>query len=176
MAINKWRHVEDDMDGCSIYECLLCYNRWSSRSTPSPAGEEGNEYETKWKYCPCCGTKWDGRVWRDRDDKDEERSRGWWVRKHYTPTHWWVIERKETDWAKWDRPSGHKWKAVYNLPGESTNLPKLLAFLRKLQAEVEYRVGVLEDEDDPNAVANPMYEYRLIKVKEKPAVYSMNLS
>lgn len=63
MAINKWRKIEYTDDGCSLYECMLCYGKWESRTSPSPEGSEKFHSPSGWVYCPCCGTKWEGRIW-----------------------------------------------------------------------------------------------------------------
>jgi len=49
MSIPFWRNVGYTNDGCSLTECLTCYNRWELRSNMS-----------HWKYCPFCGTIWLG--------------------------------------------------------------------------------------------------------------------
>lgn len=61
MAIPYWREVRYTDDGCSIYECLNCYNSWESRSPP------WNEYKGIrsarggiWRLCPICGCHWLG--------------------------------------------------------------------------------------------------------------------
>jgi len=58
MSIPAWRKVEYTDDGCSIYECLSCYNQWEARSNP--------EY-SEWKFCPYCAIMWEKEV---KDPKD----------------------------------------------------------------------------------------------------------
>lgn len=87
MSIPKWREIEYTDDGCSLYQCLHCYEKWEGRSSP----------EYGWKFCPFCGVKWDGQEfarkgtesrWHwdligrelralDYDDKSEESQRLW---------------------------------------------------------------------------------------------------
>lgn len=95
MPINKWRKVDCTDDGCSLCQCLKCYNQWESRTAPGgwTAMETCDERDTRkivsvgkthfrdcepiyvpnWTFCPHCGTKWDGSV---RCDIGNERMLG----------------------------------------------------------------------------------------------------
>jgi len=59
MSIPAWRKVEYTDDGCSIYECLSCYNSWEARTSPEWSG---------WQFCPCCGVGWESQI-KDEGDK-----------------------------------------------------------------------------------------------------------
>lgn len=50
MPIPKFREKRDTDDGCSVFQCLSCYQEWESRTPP----------EYGWKYCPYCGVEWKG--------------------------------------------------------------------------------------------------------------------
>lgn len=69
MAVAKWREVEYTDDGCSVYQCLSCYQQWEGRSSP----------EYGWKFCPFCGIQWTGGVMS---------------RSHYTPRWRWELLEK----------------------------------------------------------------------------------
>ena len=58
--IKYWRNKENTDDGCSIYECLSCYNTWEARTCPK---------WSEWKYCPYCGVEWEGeKEWLEYGD------------------------------------------------------------------------------------------------------------
>lgn len=50
--LNKFRRIFYTDDGCSLYQCLSCYNKFECRDDP----------EYGWKFCPFCGIKWDGKL------------------------------------------------------------------------------------------------------------------
>lgn len=103
--LNKFRYVDYDDDGCSIYECLSCYERWSARYF----GE---------KYCGYCGAKWDGPHGdllnrkenygpRRKRIEDAFEKRGWvFPKDNYFR---WVIEERvkwpNSEWGEWKRHS-----------------------------------------------------------------------
>jgi hypothetical protein len=68
MSIPFWRYQDYTDDGCSIYECLNCYNSWEARTSPK---------HSEWKFCPCCGCEWDGEKEWDANAK--------WDRKKGVP-------------------------------------------------------------------------------------------
>lgn len=93
-----WRYVEYTDDGCSIYQCLSCMNKWESRDAPgyytetvetddpsesawSYHGVNGIKYfkgcdpvyHSTWKYCPHCGIPWKSAI---RCQIDNERMFG----------------------------------------------------------------------------------------------------
>jgi len=65
MSIPMWLNKDYTDDGCSIYQCLNCYNSWESRTNPKYA---------KWKYCPVCGIEW-------TQEKESERPE--WKKKRW---------------------------------------------------------------------------------------------
>ena len=73
--INHWRLVKHTDDGCSVYECLSCLAEWEARTSP----------ECGWKFCPACGTRWNGPLpnYRELANKAWERRRQRWVAPHY---------------------------------------------------------------------------------------------
>ena len=48
MGLNKYRYVEYADDGCDVYECMSCKDRWEVRSFPTV-------------YCGNCGVKFEGK-------------------------------------------------------------------------------------------------------------------
>lgn len=58
--INKWRMIQYTDDGCELYQCLHCYNSWEARTNPKWG---------KWKFCPVCGTRWDGQLKKNEKTK-----------------------------------------------------------------------------------------------------------
>jgi hypothetical protein len=58
MSIRKWRQIKYTDDGCTLYECLHCYNQFEGRLSPK-----------EWKFCPYCGVEWEGEhEWLFYDD------------------------------------------------------------------------------------------------------------
>jgi len=58
MSIPKWRYVEYTDDGCTVYQCLSCYDSIEGRFSPAD-----------WKFCPYCGVEWEGEhKWLIYDD------------------------------------------------------------------------------------------------------------
>ena len=58
MSICRWRKIEYTDDGCTLYECLHCYQRF-----------EGRFFLGDWKFCPYCGAEWKGEhEWLFYDD------------------------------------------------------------------------------------------------------------
>jgi len=64
MSISMWFVKDYTDDGCSIYQCLNCYNVWESRTSPKYA---------KWKYCPVCGIEWTQEKKSERPEWKEKR-------------------------------------------------------------------------------------------------------
>jgi len=60
-VLNKYCYVEARDDGCSLYECLACRNQWEIR-----VGMKN------WKWCPFCGTEWEGELEWDIQKKFEK--------------------------------------------------------------------------------------------------------
>lgn len=77
MPIPYFRYVEYTDDGCSIEQCLNCYQKWEGR------GSHG------WQFCPYCGTKW--------IDKLE-------CRGHYDSAWLYRLKQQDKDkWEEWER-------------------------------------------------------------------------
>ena len=94
MSIARFREVQYADDGCSIYQCLNCYEDWESRTTPQ-----------SWTFCPCCGIRWEGREIARRKGTEKWR----WRLLEYTrdadytgpvdmPRYWRLDEQVE----RWD--------------------------------------------------------------------------
>jgi hypothetical protein len=93
MPVPKWRVSKDSDDGCTIYQCLSCYNDWESRTSPASWGgkvtqrDDGKwwwntEYGSEqgpfdsceeaclktftWRFCPYCGIEWQGQQISER--------------------------------------------------------------------------------------------------------------
>ena len=103
MAVPCWRSVRYTDDGCSLYECLSCYNQWEGRTAPGwfdpfekvpePTSDSFTStrtidgvqvtehigrrdmpiYKPGWRFCPTCGVEWAGPI---RCDVDNERMLG----------------------------------------------------------------------------------------------------
>lgn len=114
MSIPKWRKADCTDDGCSIYECLSCYARWESRTTPGwhYTDRETGELtvQTNWHFCPECGIKWEGEHIWDEETWSEKRhlrykaSGGGPVRDccfvvQYAYT--WFPDNEEVPWSEW---------------------------------------------------------------------------
>lgn len=96
MSVPHWRYVNYTDDGCSIYQCLNCYNKWEARTAPGrydpyeyidePVSGctvvkrgDGTHYyflerdiplyKEGWKFCPHCGCEWDGAIVPDYDNE-----------------------------------------------------------------------------------------------------------
>lgn len=53
--LNKFRYVTGDSDGHNTWQCLKCREMFSASSLYN------------WKFCPLCGTQWDGEVkWEEK--------------------------------------------------------------------------------------------------------------
>ena len=96
--IDKWRFVKYTNDGCSLFQCLHCYEMWDSRTNPE------DWYHSKWQYCPYCGCKWMG----------EQK---WDYRKKYMinfpipvkKNYYWELQSKmkDNDQDNWSRHQIH---------------------------------------------------------------------
>lgn len=88
MPINKWRYVEYLDDGVCAFQCLQCYETWTSREPPGyrrfdeithPDGRteyvRTDIYVPIWHYCPFCATKWDGTQREDSNELGPRRTR-----------------------------------------------------------------------------------------------------
>lgn len=121
--INQWRYVKYLDDGVSGYQCLQCYEKWQSTGPPGYFYE--GVYHATWKFCPCCGTKWDGmrltntendmnvqlgdrrrRIEDAIDAEFDKRQKAYWKSNNKVggcpypyaikePDWWWVIETRE---------------------------------------------------------------------------------
>ncbi len=111
MAIPKWRRVQETDDGCYLYQCLSCYNRWEARSNPDP----------RWRFCPYCGVQWEGRhSCREHGEPTHEEPRDYWSRMQVLDGRRpiWTIEQRTTilfgqpmTWAK-GIPDSEKWERI----------------------------------------------------------------
>jgi len=93
MSIPFWRNKTYTDDGCSIFQCLNCYNTWESRTSP-----ENKMWKTGFKFCPCCGIEWDGEIetkdspyeyYSKRQDIQEciDKNKSWWLLFIYDTEH-----------------------------------------------------------------------------------------
>lgn len=60
--MNKWRKVQYLNDGVDEYQCLKCKSRFCVFS-----------YVELWKFCPFCGTQWEGQ--HECSTRDERREK-----------------------------------------------------------------------------------------------------
>lgn len=113
-TMNKWRNVNYTDDGCTLYQCLSCMNKFEGRTGPV-------------RFCTFCGTEWEGqhearpsgtpRWLYDRyggEGFDAElattsgRKRLWESRPKQTEWEW-VVETRTNwgqEWGQWERVVG----------------------------------------------------------------------
>lgn len=90
--INKWRYVRYEDDGVSEYQCLKCKQTWSSRGRFGP-------------FCTWCGTKWEGElVWDTEERQERDMKRATWRRR--PPRTLWSIQSR----TMWDRDKTGDWQ------------------------------------------------------------------
>lgn len=112
MAINKWRFARYEDDGVSAYECLKCKAQWAMRGTPGP-------------FCSYCGTKWDGELVWNTEERENLRHQiaGAIYANRPKPSAYWVIESRvlyrdeKTGVLKpWVHEETDGWSASQNQP------------------------------------------------------------
>lgn len=142
MSIPKWRMVRYDDDGCCLYQCLNCYEQWSGRGAPGDTWE--GVYHEYWKFCPCCGIRWEGSQ-RERSDRfGPRRQRAYdaeWERESEEPLadYWFVVEQQEIrDLYCSGKVQTHSWVPVWRYRGLMTPASKVLEHARE-RAESENR-------------------------------------
>ena len=101
MSVPYWRKIEYTDDGCSLYQCLMCYRSWEGRSSPGYCEE--HEYHADWHFCPYCSTKWLGPIRNDwgntnmlgprrlRIQKAEDYEAFGYPHKHLEGRRYWLI-------------------------------------------------------------------------------------
>jgi hypothetical protein len=94
MSINFWRYVNYSDDGCSIYQCLMCYNKWDARTEPGWYDVD-NTYHPTFIYCPFCGTKWIGKHGGGRSRDDE-----YYNEKNYGPRKYKIAKALQNAWNR----------------------------------------------------------------------------
>lgn len=169
MAINYWRAVRYTDDGCTEYQCLACGERWEGRSGPGYG----------WKFCPYCGTLWDGerpqskrlaklerfyelRLQASMGRGGEEPRRPWSI------GYWWVIEKRETWFYDGEPPSVRPWHAEREYDGRSS--------AAKILGELHHCRAVEPGFDDSFGVHRCKTEFRARIVRERPNQgYARNL-
>lgn len=116
MSINYWRYVEYTDDGCSLYQCLSCYETWESRTAPGYFDLEDN-YARTWKFCPYCGVEWSG-MRTTPFSRHHEGRRQLGSRRHRIKA---AIERREKQYQDeyWSKPTGER--GPY--PGSAVGVP-----------------------------------------------------
>lgn len=120
-GVPYWRHVEYTDDGCSIYQCLDCKEKWEARTPPGYMeyekldGQLGPNdepiYHPVFKYCPYCSVEFEGPIRRDSGNErmlgDKRLARTRIVEEHFKlaePTWWWVIQVRSV-WPGKEHPS-----------------------------------------------------------------------
>lgn len=108
--INHWRYVRYTDDGCSHYQCLMCYANWEGRSAPGYHHE--GKYHCLWRFCPYCGTEWNGPLREATYDNERmlgrhRLNREMAIREYHMPhaereratnyydrgvSHWWSLQ------------------------------------------------------------------------------------
>lgn len=171
MAINLWRYVEYTDDGCALFQCLQCYERWEMRGSPGYFYE--GEYRPCWKFCPCCGTKWDGMRGehitgcdkplgprRMRIHEAEQRWRNaamdrYWTQPNrspfwpgqYVPPFFWQVEVRQSSHYFGRTIEQEPWKVHNWIKGMSMPVPAVLAHARFLQKQLQANVAGRESYD-----------------------------
>lgn len=185
MAINQWRYVRYTDDGCGEYQCLKCYDKWEARSTPGYVDFETKAYVPIWKFCPCCGTKWDG-MRLTNPDRDADRQLGPRRRRiqeaidrltwdhdlrRREPTFYWVIEEFQEARLK-DRVFGHpgEWRAAFHYHDYQLSAAKALGVvrdhLRVLEAQHADRFDDADEIDDFRLTWTCQTRLRVVKAAD----------
>ena len=103
MGLNRWRYVEYTDDGCALYQCLLCKNKYEGRTAPGWYEYQTKIYHPVFVFCPFCGTKWDGGLQEGGHGNDrnlgprrlkiqEALIESWSRRAAMRPARCWVLE------------------------------------------------------------------------------------
>jgi len=168
MSIPKWRVVEYTDDGCSIFQCLNCYDTWEGR-TPAGYSDFDGTYTALWRFCPCCGIQWEGSAREQTDEYGPRRTRilkavddyrhANWDRYYnkVPPRYWWVIEHKYTFRFM---PTMERWEPQVRYTNFKYGAKEMLA--RKNEAHAEALRDCVEDST---------VETRLVMVRDLEAHY-----
>ena len=156
MSLNAYRAVCYTDDGCTLYQCLNCYNSWESRTEPGWFDGEG-KYHVDWRFCPYCGTEWEGqhrcrRKYMPRWDWDRYGDEG----IPYTPPtqesrdaerrareneKCWVIQKKVT----WNDDGLVRWYTHRVLPMSGTDHKTVFGWLKYYREQSEDGSGITEE-------------------------------
>lgn len=163
-----------------IYQCLKCYEKWTSRSAPGYMSYETQQYVAHWKFCPCCGTQWDGGRFT-RPDRDESRQLGPRRTKiaeaierlsfeqrydrRREPAYYWVIEERIHFLFLGPMKPDKPWDVAFALDGEKVSAARALKELRdhdKYQRDQQHHGFDMEGDE---FIKEHVVETRIRKVK-----------
>jgi hypothetical protein len=164
VSIPAAREVEYTDDGCSVYQCLSCYNTWEGRTSIltseciNPEESDPINYKFKtlyhWKFCPYCGIEWTvfppDNSEEDLEHRIEKHLRSQGLPSYHTPkpkytkTEFIVLEaavRKGPEDEEWSKPQWKKcWAAIYETDS-AASVHKAVKYRRAVEQEriEEYR-------------------------------------
>lgn len=127
MSIPYWRYFDYTDDGCSLYECLNCYNQWEARTNPEYA---------EWKFCPYCGCRWEGeKKWDEKTKWNRKKGR------NPEPTDrlalpLFVVEKKAVPFEK-DENTHENWEEVSYQSEDIMSAIHTASFDSQREAEME---------------------------------------
>ncbi len=172
MSINYWRYVDYEDDGVSCFQCLMCYNKWSSR-TPPGWYDIDNIYHPVWTYCPYCGTKWIDKHGGGRSSDEEyynERNFGpkrlkiysamrrVWEKPKSKPDYYnekfWVIESRLFATSDWKQHSYQTYSRKYN----AKDIKEIVEQLR------------IDEVDSEESYNNSFLQFRVVTTS-KPIIF-----
>ena len=153
--LNKWRWVNYTDEGCDLYECLSCYNRWDARTSPREFRGEGGKIIAGWIFCPYCGIKWAGEIKWEVDERRDygSRSVGWRIESRN-------IWKNSKEWSNWQ--AEHCYASVdthpdyYQWPREKRLRWYIVKELKAIKRER------LQEENDGYGLPIT-YEYRIVR-------------
>lgn len=149
MSINKWRTVRYTYDGCSIYQCLMCYKKWEARTEPGyflwyteKGLVDSPVYQSDFKYCPYCKTEWENQqvgylhidneygLGRKRFEIKEQIRKYYYNKGYDNKKLYWLIEyRFKSSFKEFWRESEKYWKEydffIYNNDSRKMVLDRL---------------------------------------------------
>lgn len=128
MSISYWRNVDYTDDGCSLYECLNCYEQWEARTDPEYA---------KWKFCPYCGCEWEG-------EKEWNHNAKWEHKKGQNPDPnarlalpIFMVQKKNIPFDEKDIIEEPSWITISNQSEDIINAIHTMSFDSLREAEYE---------------------------------------
>jgi len=180
MSINLWRYVRYTDDGCAVYQCLKCSGKWEARDLPGWTDRDSGVYTPVWKFCPLCGTQWEGARTTDPTRSEDQQvgprraridnaieARDWELRyRRPEPMFYWLIEER-VQWLKFNPADPNKaWTPAFYIEGLKRTAAEVLAAQRAHLTAVETQHAPRwDDEVDQTGWAKDfVFETRVRKI------------